>query len=106
MAGWIQALLVAGSALSRLSSAAPTLTGDRLSGRDDGIININSTTHPFTSLGLDQIHPKRDNVPLRILSLGASIMSGTGSTSGNGYVFTFLGLTPAYTILLTSFVGQ
>lgn len=47
--------------------------------------DLTNSSHPFAEYGL--IGEKRaDKVPLRILSLGASIMSGVGSSTGNGYV--------------------
>lgn len=41
-------------------------------------------THPFAQFGMAGVKRTDKNVELRILSLGASIMSGTGSSTGNG----------------------
>ena len=64
--------------LSNLSPSSAAPSGVFL---DD----ISNASHPFFEYGL--VSQKRaDKVPLRILSLGASIMSGVGSSTGNGYV--------------------
>lgn len=69
------------SVLSWLSTASPISAAPSRSLID----SISNTSHPFFEYGL--VGEKRaDKVPLRILSLGASIMSGVGSSTGNGYV--------------------
>lgn len=51
----------------------------------ENALDFNST-YPFADF--DPIIVKRQNgAPLRILSLGASIMSGVGSSSGDGSVY-------------------
>jgi len=52
----------------------------------DAYVNSN-TSYPFLDSGT-QLHRRQGSkVPLRILSLGASIMYGARSTDGNGYIF-------------------
>jgi hypothetical protein len=43
---------------------------------------------PFEGLETGFVNRQQAKVPLRILSLGASIMWGHGSSTGNGYVRT------------------
>ncbi|KUJ11379.1 uncharacterized protein LY89DRAFT_739567 [Mollisia scopiformis] len=72
MHDWIMNALLASLLLldfSNLSSALPTF-------------DLFNATLPSRRYGVPE--QKRDNVALRILPLGASIMSGTGSTTGNG----------------------
>jgi hypothetical protein len=70
------------SVLSFLSNVGPAVTAPVIPLYDDVPFNF---THPFAGFGNTGTH-KRDTPALRILSLGASIMSGTGSSTGNGYV--------------------
>ena len=41
-------------------------------------------SHPFAHFGMASKKRTDKNIELRILPLGASIMSGTGSSTGNG----------------------
>ena len=55
---------------------------------DDFVAGLNGS-HPFT--GYPDVHalvPRQDRAELRILPLGASIMSGVGSPEHSGYVKT------------------
>lgn len=45
-----------------------------------------NVSHPFAELDLSFVKKQVAKVALRILPLGASIMSGVGSSTGNGYV--------------------
>lgn len=69
------------SVLSFLSAVSQTWAAPSRLFRDD-LVN---STHPFAEYGLAG-DKRADKVPLRILSLGASIMSGVGSSTGNGCV--------------------
>ncbi|KAJ3941997.1 uncharacterized protein N0V96_007482 [Colletotrichum fioriniae] len=74
---WLTGLWLASSGLGGLSAAFPANYDPR---NDDFPI---VETHPFADFG--PIVTKRADKPdLRILPLGASIMSGVGSTNGNG----------------------
>lgn len=80
MMHWLTGLWLASSGLGGLSAAFPANYDPR---NDDFPI---VETHPFADFG--PIVTKRADKPdLRILPLGASIMSGVGSTNGNGYVY-------------------
>lgn len=82
MEGWLKNLLLATSVLSCLSIVSPALAAPSTPRYShDHLFNLSQS---FTEG--DKTRHKRDNVALRILSLGASIMSGTGSSTGNGYV--------------------
>ncbi|KAF7550314.1 hypothetical protein G7Z17_g5812 [Cylindrodendrum hubeiense] len=77
---WIKSILVTVCALDFLTNQAYAFPSshDHLHGQ-----KAVNKTHPFDDFGA--ISSKRaDKIPLRILSLGASIMSGTGSSTGNG----------------------
>lgn len=76
---WLTGLWLAGSGLAGLGAAFPA----NYDPRKDDFPTVE--THPFADFGPVVI--KRAHKPdLRILPLGASIMSGVGSTNGNGYV--------------------
>lgn len=82
MGRWMQSLVLAVSVFSCLpeigsAAAVPDLT----SFDDDALFD---SSHVFADFGT-QISKRQDRTPLRIMSLGASIMSGVGSSSGNGY---------------------
>ncbi|KAH8895341.1 hypothetical protein GQ53DRAFT_855657 [Thozetella sp. PMI_491] len=79
MDGWAKTLLLTASVISclpRLGTALPA-PGPR----DDALL-FNSS-HPLAEFGI-QVDRRQNKVPLRILSVGASIMSGVGSSTGNG----------------------
>ena len=53
---------------------------------DDFFAGLNAS-HPFTKFAdVHPVFPRQDKVELRILPLGASIMSGVGSPEHSGYV--------------------
>ncbi|KAH8666554.1 family 3 carbohydrate esterase, partial [Xylariales sp. PMI_506] len=79
MEGWAKTCWLTALVLSSLSSVHPVLAAPSRTLDDD----LHNATHPFAEFGVSS-HKARGNVALRILSLGASIMSGTGSTTGNG----------------------
>lgn len=79
MSPWCKKLLLAGAVLTGLSghvNALPTLVPFD----DEGLFESRHVFHEFGPFA----SKRADKVPLRILSLGASIMSGTGSSTGNG----------------------
>lgn len=85
MDSWKKIVLATACVVSCLSNVGSALPSSIIQ-KDDIFLN---SSHPFAEFGLNRhahAGEKRDNVPLRILSLGASIMSGTGSSTGNGYV--------------------
>lgn len=76
---WTAPFVLAGLGLLGPGAARPTSTEfDPL--LDDFPVN---GTHPFADFG-PALDARADKVPLRILSLGASIMAGVGSTTGDG----------------------
>lgn len=77
---WTTALLLAGSGLLTETVAFPANFDHR---RDDSPIE----SHPFADFGPvgPSVVKRADKPDLRILPLGASIMSGVGSSNGNGY---------------------
>lgn len=82
MGTWFRVGLLAASLLScalniPIAVAAPT-------GSDEH--ELFNSSHPFAEFGLTGHAARADKVELRILSLGASIMSGMGSSTGNGYM--------------------
>ncbi|KAK7420361.1 hypothetical protein QQX98_002784 [Neonectria punicea] len=80
MGRFLQPLLLAVSAIISLPNAGyalPTLDQPD----DDSIFDRG---HVFQDFGLTTYKRQQDKVPLRILSLGASIMSGVGSSTGDG----------------------
>ncbi|KAF4854053.1 hypothetical protein CGCSCA4_v001725 [Colletotrichum siamense] len=76
---WTTALLLAGSGLLTETVAFPANFDHR---RDDAPID----SHPFADFGPvgPSVVKRADKPDLRILPLGASIMSGVGSSNGNG----------------------
>lgn len=60
--------------------ALPTLASN-----DD--VSLFNQSHPFEGMDIEpSIYARQSKVALRIMPLGASIMSGVGSSNGNGYV--------------------
>ncbi|KAJ3542499.1 hypothetical protein NM208_g4052 [Fusarium decemcellulare] len=78
MAWGIKTILATACAIASLSEQACALPSSHAHSH----AHLHNKTHPFEAFG--PIVSRADKVPLRILSLGASIMSGTGGASGNG----------------------
>ncbi|KPM44471.1 hypothetical protein AK830_g2091 [Neonectria ditissima] len=76
--GW-WTILVTACAIASLSEQARALPSSHAHLHSHN----HNKTHPFEEFG-PIVVSRADKVPLRILSLGASIMSGTGGASGNG----------------------
>ncbi|KXH49449.1 hypothetical protein CSIM01_03737 [Colletotrichum simmondsii] len=74
---WLTGLWLATSGLAGLGAAFPA----NYDPRNDDFPTIE--THPFADFG-PVVMKRADKPDLRILPLGASIMSGVGSTNGNG----------------------
>ncbi|KAK7432202.1 hypothetical protein QQZ08_001147 [Neonectria magnoliae] len=79
--GWMKTILVTACAIASLSEQASALPSSHV--HSHAHLHNHNNTHPFEAFG-PIVASRADKVPLRILSLGASIMSGTGGASGNG----------------------
>lgn len=53
------------------------------SGAHEGV-GLSNQTHPFAEFGYNPVKSRADKPELRILPLGASIVFGVGSSTGNG----------------------
>jgi hypothetical protein len=82
MASQVRAGLLAASVLASFLATGSALA---LPARQTDAA-LYSRNEPFPGLGLPRNQRRDQDIQLRILSLGASIMSGTGSTTGDGYV--------------------
>lgn len=84
MYSWAKATWLTASTLSYVLNVNPVIAapGQVLHGAHFH----DNTSHPFEDIGLSGLNTRATNIPLRILSVGASIMSGTGSSTGDGYV--------------------
>lgn len=49
-------------------------------------VGLSNQTHPFAEFGYSPVNSRADKPELRILPLGASIVFGVGSSTGNGGV--------------------
>lgn len=76
---WINRLFLAATAFSCLADVGCAFPSP--STLDDDLLF--DSRHVFEDFGIARIK-RADKVPLRILPLGASIMSGVGSSNGNG----------------------
>lgn len=84
MAGFTKALWCLSSVLPFISQPVSGLPARSLEYNDD-LLDFNGT-HPFAEFGITSPRKRAaGDYELRILSFGASIMSGTGSTTGDGY---------------------
>lgn len=79
-----KAFWLTATVLSCLSNVYPVSTAPSRPRQVDELYNA---SHPFAEFGVSAHKARDTSIPLRILSLGASIMSGTGSTTLNGYAF-------------------
>ncbi|KAF4998528.1 hypothetical protein FDECE_11769 [Fusarium decemcellulare] len=82
MAGLAKALCVIASIGSLLSHPVSALPPPITESYDD-FLDVNGS-HPFAKYGLGNHQKRAGDYELRILSFGASIMSGTGSSTGDG----------------------
>jgi hypothetical protein len=80
---WAKAFVLSASVLSSLSNIGLVTAAPSIQPSHDEIVD---SALPFPGYS-PAAHKRQDEpgvVPLRILGLGASIMSGAGSTTGNG----------------------
>lgn len=83
MQGWLKPVLLGLGVLQGLVNNGLAMPAPDFQ-FDSALLSLNYSE--FTATFGDLRVKRAGEVPLRILPLGASIMSGVGSSSGNGYV--------------------